>query len=89
MTTIALKDGNDGFDYKKGNISTTQTIEKEYTTIAKAKARSAKMENCIAFCVESQRKPSSSSTKEYMIHYKEGQISVYESKNWHTYLCPV
>mmetsp|Transcript_57429 Transcript_57429/g.51720 ORF Transcript_57429/g.51720 Transcript_57429/m.51720 type:complete len:587 (+) Transcript_57429:206-1966(+) len=81
MTTITID-----FEYKKGNISSTQTIDKIHMTIAKAKARAAKMENCIGFCIESSKKPSGS--KEYLCHFKEGAISVIDHGNWHTHLCP-
>lgn len=88
MTTITINDGNEEFEYKKGNISSTQTIEKEYTTIAKAKIRATKMENCIGFCIEAPKKPSSSK-KEYLVHFKEGEPTVEDYGKWHTYLSPV
>ena len=72
------------FEYLKGNISSTQTIEKGYHTIEKAKTRAMKMENCIAFCVEAPKKPNT--TKEYLIHFKEGELSVEEYGKWHTYV---
>ena len=51
-----MSDANDGYQYKR-NISSTQTIEKSYLTIDKAKIRAMKMENCIDFSVESAKKP--------------------------------
>ena len=87
MTTVTFKDVNDGYQYKKGNISSIQTIEKMYMTIAKAKTRATKLENCIGFCVESAKKPNLS--KEYLIHFKEGKPSIEDYGKWHTYLSPV
>ena len=75
------------FEYRKGNISSTQTLEKDYTTIAKAKVNAKKLENCIGFSVESNKKPNGS--KEYVIHYKEGEALVEDYGKWHTYICIV
>ena len=85
--TTAINEENDRFEYKKGNISSTQTIEKMYMTIAKAKAHAMKLENCIGFSVEYVKKPNSS--KEYLMHFKEGRASIDDYGKWHTYLCPV
>eukprot|EP01084_Bolivina_argentea_P215182 365302_1 len=65
---------NDTFEYKKGNISSTQTIDKIHMTIAKAKSRVIKLDNCIGFCVEAPKIPIES--KEYLIHFKEGNSVV-------------
>lgn len=75
---------DDGFDYTKGNISSTQTIEKLHTTITKAKSHALKLPNCIGFCVESPKKPSES--KEYLCHFKEGPSNLQaDLGQWHTF----
>jgi len=74
------------FEYKKGNVSSTQTIEKMFTTLSKAKAHASKLSNCIGFCVENDKKPVAS--KEYMCHFKEGPTTILDIGQWHTYLSP-
>eukprot|EP01084_Bolivina_argentea_P107754 192635_1 len=74
------------FEYQKGNISSTQTIEKIHMTISKAKTYALKLHNCIGFCIESAKQPTES--KEFLIHFKEGESSVMDIGKWHTYLCP-
>jgi len=76
---------SDAFEYKKGNISSTQTFDKIFMTVEKAKQKALKMDNCIGFCVESDRKPKDS--KEYLIHFKEGEPKVDDYGKWHTFLC--
>jgi len=74
------------FEYRKGNVSSTQTIEKTFFTLAKAKAHASKLPNCIGFCVENEKKPVAS--KEYMCHFKEGPSTILDIGQWHTYLSP-
>jgi len=74
------------FEYRKGNVSSTQTIEKMFYTMAKAKAHASKLANCIAFCVENDKKPTAS--KEYMCHFKEGPADILDIGQWHTFLSP-
>lgn len=92
MATTILTEEKVQFEYRKGNISSTKTIEKEYMTITKAMSRAIKIDNCIGFSLESSKKPNiSNSSKEYLIHFKEGEekdIQDYMTK-WHTYLCPI
>ena len=49
------------FEYRKGNISSTQTIEKAHLTISAAKLHCAKLDSCIGFCIESD--PTNNPTK--------------------------
>jgi len=74
------------FEYKKGNVSSTQTIEKMFFTLAKAKTHASKLPNCVGFCVENEKKPVA--TKEYMCHFKEGPATILDIGQWHTFLSP-
>jgi len=76
------------FEYKKGNISSTQTIEKMFMSIDKARAHAGKLDNCVGFSIQHSRKPSIGTSREYMCHFKTEPASLMDSNQWHTYLVP-
>jgi len=88
MASIIAEDvESDAFQYEKGNISSTQTFDKIFMTISKAKTKAQKLPNCVGFCVESDKKPKED--KEYLCHFKEGAVNVVpDIGKWHTYVCP-
>ena len=81
---MAFESSNDPFKYYKGNISSTQTIEKQYSNIEKAKVYALSLSDCIGFCIESDKQPRTS--KEYLIHFKSGNANIQEYGQWHTFL---
>eukprot|EP01084_Bolivina_argentea_P215200 365332_1 len=83
QTTI-VDENNEKFECKKGNISTVDTIEKMYMTLTKAKLYALKLPNCIGFCVECDKIPIE--CKEYLIHFKQGNGTIYDIGKWFTYL---
>eukprot|EP01084_Bolivina_argentea_P113049 201572_1 len=88
MSTISMNGTISIFEYKKDcNISSTQTLEKMYTTISTAKKHAQKLANCIGFCIENKTTPING--KEYLCHFKEGEKTDIQDgmRKWHTYLC--
>lgn len=78
----------ESFEYKKGNVSSLHTAEKQYMTIDKAKEYALQNTNIVGFSVESDKMPTNTN-KEYLIHFKEGG-NVYSPDigKWHTFLVP-
>ncbi len=79
-----INENGQEFECKTGNISTVDTIEKMYMTIPKAKLHASKLQNCVGFSVESDKTPVES--KEYLIHFKQGNGTIYDIGKWYTYL---
>ena len=82
------EDAQPRYHHKRGNISSTQTIEKMFMTVAKAKEYAAKLENCVGFSIETANGKEPKESKEYLIHFKEGNgiNNVYDIGKWHTFL---
>lgn len=55
-------------------------------TVSKAKAYAQKLDNCVGFSLECDKRPSEK--KEFLIHFKEGRASIQDIGKWHTYLVP-
>ena len=75
------------YTYTKGNVSSTQTIERMFTTVSNAYVHAAKLPNCIGFCISLDTKPLES--KEYEVHFKEGPAAVLDIGAWHSYISDV
>jgi len=75
------------YEYKKGNISSTQTVEKMFMSIEKARVHATKLNGCVGFSIQHNRRPSIG-TKEYMCHFKAEPANLMDSSQWHTYLVP-
>ena len=87
---MAMAQNNDAFEYRLGKISAIQTVEKMFTTIAKAQERAIELDGCIGFSVESDAVPNPNGAKEYLIHLKEGPVKIDEiGAGWHTYVLKV
>ena len=86
---ITVDDVEQGYEYKKGNISSTQTIEKMFMSIEKASAHAEKLNKCVGFSIQHSRKPSIGTSREYMCHFKAEPADLMDSNQWHTYLVPV
>ena len=82
-----MTSSKESFEYKKGNVSSIHTSEKQYMTIDKAKEYALKNTKIVGFSVESDAMPTDTN-KEYLIHFKEGGGNVYDIGKWHTFFVP-
>jgi len=75
------------YEYKEGNISSTQTIDKMFMSIDKARVHASKLDGCVGFSVQGGKRPSIGA-REYMCHFKTEPATVMDSNQWHTFLVP-
>ena len=74
----------DAFECRAGNMSSLQTMQRMFMSIAKAKSYALRLDKCVAFCVESKRQLDWN--QEYYVDFKEGELKIEQYEHWNTFV---